>query len=134
MSMNTDTNVIKDVTNSIHSFAPNVVVTHYTPPEQYNDKKLLSADLVIISVEKNKTEQGASYLSKGQYSELENCICHSVPFVIYTWDTWYKFDHHVPNDYNDWKGKYGKVFLDGTADLVELFAKALVSPEEMLLL
>ena len=134
MSMNTDTNTIKGVGACVHSIAPNTEITHYTPPEVYTQKKLMCADLVVINVVKNKTSNGASYLSKGQYTELEACLDHDIPVVIYTWNTFYGIDHHVPNDYNDWKGKYGKVFLEEPLKEKELFADFITKPAELLLL
>lgn len=94
-------------------------VTWWKEDEAYTLDTLEKADKIYIYIPRMAfhTDNGLyCYVGKGQSSEIDYCIENNkdFTFIVYngvTFDS-YKFAYQVPEDYNDWKKKYVKVWLD----------------------
>ena len=84
----------------------------------YSDYPLLRADLIFSYIPPFQFEDGGeghsnvAFMGKGQLSEMEKAGKNQVFVVIDNDLQTYLVKHSAPNDYNDWKRKYGKVWLE----------------------
>lgn len=85
---------------------------------RYSDSRLRQADLIFSYIPPFQFEDGGeghsnvAFMGKGQFSEMEKAGKDQVFVVIDNDLQTYLIEHSVPNDYNDWKRKYGKVWLE----------------------
>lgn len=100
-------------------------VTYFKKTNSYNTKLLDDSDIIYFFAPSylisyiSDVNEFITYLGKGQFSELHRALEQKKKIVFIAIETiddmfnfkYYSYLHNVINDYNDWKQKYGKVFL-----------------------
>ena len=102
-------NLIKHLTNKCDIDE----VTYWIKGTYYSDIDLLEADFVYSYVPEfawHDDNDVYVYMGKGQFSEYHKIDDYKFS-IIDSKGNLFHAEHSVPHDYNDWKRKYGKVWV-----------------------
>lgn len=117
-TLNKDINLLYDYIHYVHDIKD---ITYHTG-SSYKPEKLNNSDTVLFFIPYDKlnfidkVNEWQGYLGKGQYSELQRALEQRKEIQFATIDyfntlMYFSYLHDTINDYNNWKEKYGKVFL-----------------------
>ena len=123
MPLGTTELIISELKNEL--LKTNGEVVYFKKTNSYNTKLLDDSDIIYFFAPSylisyiTDVNEFITYLGKGQFSELHRALEQKKKIVFITIETiddmfnytYYSYLHDVINDYNDWKQKYGKVFL-----------------------
>ena len=101
--------------------AENNMVDWWVPNTAYSTAPLETSDIIYVYIPSNKTYHDNDtycFVGKGQSSEIDLCQEERKDYIFLLHDietdaiTECKFVHSVPEDYDDWKEKYTKVWIE----------------------
>ena len=115
--------LVEYIYKRLNELAPkeNTLVDWWTQSTAYNTASIETSDIIYVYIPSNKTYHDNDtycFVGKGQSSEVDLCQEEGKDFIFLLHDidtdciTECKFVHSTPEDYDDWKEKYTKIWIE----------------------